>query len=204
MRKQRVKRSPMMPTKAEIYEHYPLHLKYRAWCAHCVAGKGVSGRHMAGNKGDEPLGPTWHSDYAFMREESEQGMQPCLICYDQAKDTFWAIGVDAKGATVTTVKWMGEKLDDSGYRGEHVTMKSDNEEAIIALQKATAAMRSGQTVLIHSPVRSSKSNGRMENAVRRWQGQLRTIKHFVESRLKCKIPADSALFSWLIPFCVDM
>ena len=139
-----------------------------------------------------------------MREESEQGMQPCLICYDQAKDTFWAIGVDAKGATVTTVKWMGEKLDDSGYRGEHVTMKSDNEEAIIALQKATAAMISGQTVLIHSPVRSSKSNGRMENAVRRWQGQLRTIKHFVESRLKCKIPADSALCSWLIPFCVEI
>ena len=83
-------------------------------------------------------------------------------------------------------------------------MKSDNEDAIIALQKAIAAMRSGETVLIHSPVRSSQSNGRMENAVRRWQGQLRTIKHFVESRIKRKIPGDRAFFSWLVPFCAEI
>ena len=83
-------------------------------------------------------------------------------------------------------------------------MKSDNEDAIIALQKAAAAMRAGETVLIHSPVRSSKSNGRMENAVQRWQGQLRTTKHFLESRIKCKIPADSALFSWMVPFCAEI
>ena len=27
------------PTQKEIDEHMPLHLPYRAWCAHCVKGK---------------------------------------------------------------------------------------------------------------------------------------------------------------------
>ena len=32
----RVARRPVLPTKAEIDEHFPLHLNYRSWCAHCV------------------------------------------------------------------------------------------------------------------------------------------------------------------------
>ena len=44
----------------------------------------------------------------------------------------------------------------------------------------------------------------MENAVKIWQGQLRTIKHHVESRLGKKIEPGGPLFSWLIPFCTDI
>ena len=33
---------PYTPTQQEIDEHMPLHLPYRAWCPHCVAGKGIS------------------------------------------------------------------------------------------------------------------------------------------------------------------
>ena len=39
-RQPRVGRRPMAPTKAEIEEHYPLHLNYRSWCEHCRARKG--------------------------------------------------------------------------------------------------------------------------------------------------------------------
>ena len=48
-RKQRIKRRLGMPTKADIDEHYPLHLQYRSCCAHCVAGRGTSDRHMTGD-----------------------------------------------------------------------------------------------------------------------------------------------------------
>ena len=58
-------------------------------------------------------------------------------------------------------------------------MKSDKEPSILALQKAVSAERVGETVPIESPVRASKSNGRMENAVKVWQEQLRTVKHDV-------------------------
>ena len=43
----------------------------------------------------------------------------------------------------------------------------------------------------------------MENAVKIWQEQLRTIKHDVESRFKKRITVDSVLFSWLIPYVTD-
>ena len=32
----RIARRPLLTTKAEIVEHYPLHLNFRTWCAHCV------------------------------------------------------------------------------------------------------------------------------------------------------------------------
>ena len=31
MRRPRLGRRPMLPTKAEVLEHYPLHLNYRSW-----------------------------------------------------------------------------------------------------------------------------------------------------------------------------
>ncbi len=39
VRKPRVGKRPLLPTKAELEEHYPLHLNYRSWCPHCRAGK---------------------------------------------------------------------------------------------------------------------------------------------------------------------
>ena len=37
-----IMRRPYTPTQREIDEHMPLHLPYRAWCPHCVAGRGIS------------------------------------------------------------------------------------------------------------------------------------------------------------------
>ena len=81
---------------------------------------------------------------------------------------------------------------------------TDQEPAIVALKNSISASRIGETVPIESPVRASKSNGKMENAIKIWQGQLRTIKHYVESRINRRIEPGGALFSWLIPFCVDI
>ena len=56
---------------------------------------------------------------------------------------------------------------------------------------------------IESPVRASKSNRMMGNAVKMWQEQLRTIKHDFESKFKRRIEVDSVLFSWLIPYVTE-
>ena len=86
-------------------------------------------------------------------------MQPCLVVYDDDKNAFWAIGIKSKAVTQSIVKYFKDLLDQSGYEGEKITMKSDQEPSILALKRAVAAARSGQTVPIESPVRSSKSNG---------------------------------------------
>ena len=83
-------------------------------------------------------------------------------------------------------------------------MKTDQETGIIALKRAVAAARSGETVPIESPVRASQSNRRMENAIGVWQGQLGTIKHYTEAMLKRRLEVDGVLFPWLIPFCTQV
>ena len=72
------------------------------------------------------------------------------------------------------------------------------------LKSSIAAARVGETVPIESPARASKSNGMMEHAIHIWQGELRTIKHDVESRIGKRIEPGSALFTWLIPFCAGI
>ena len=49
------------------------------------------------------------------------------------------------------VKWIGDRLDEIGYRGVAITLKSDQEPTILALKKAVAAKRSGVTMPIDSP-----------------------------------------------------
>ena len=79
-----------------------------------------------------------------------------------------------------------------------MSIRSDQEEAIMALKKAVAMYRQAETVMLESPVRDSKANGADERAVRSWAGQLRTIRHHVERRLKTSIPKDSAMMRWLV------
>ena len=137
-------------------------------------------------------------------EEKEEDMQPTLVIFDDDKQSFWALGVEQKGVTESVVKYVAGILDQSGYRGQKITFKTDQEPSIIALKRAIAAERVGETVPIESPVRASKSNGRMENAVKTWQEQLRTIKHHVEARLGKRIEVDGVLFSWLIPYVTEI
>ena len=58
--------------------------------------------------------------------------------------------------------------------------------------------------MVESPVRDAKANGAAERAVRSWAGQLRTIRHHVERRIKATVPKDSALMSWLVSWAADV
>ena len=203
VRRHKIGRQPVLPTKAEIEEHFPLHLQYRSWCPHCVAGKARSNQHATKDKDEERLGVTWNADYAFMGgeyNEQEEGMQASLVMYDDDKESFWAIGVNEKGATETMVKYGVGTIELSGYNGEKISFKSDQEPSIVALKSAIAATRVGETVPLESPERASKSNGMMENCVKIWQGQLRTIKHYVESRLGKRLNRVVRCFRGLFRF----
>ena len=109
-------------------------------------------------------------------------MQPSLMTHDDDKEAFWALGVSKKGVTEPIAKWCVGVIHQSGYAGQHISFKTDQEPSILALKRAVAAAHVGETVPIESPVRSSKSNGRMEAALRVWQGQLRTQHIMLSAR----------------------
>ena len=198
VRKPRPAVRPHTPTKAEVYEHEVTHLPYRTWCKHCVRGKGVSTPHRQGCR-EERMGITISLDYCFMNgeDEDEPDAPKILIMYDDHRECLWAIPVEQKGAVEWVVKFIVEKLDNIGYRGVPITIKSDQEPAILALKNAIAARRSGTTTPIDSPVRESQSNGAVEQAVRRWQGQMRTLKSAYEENMNAKLTVGHPLMGWL-------
>ena len=63
VRHPRVARRPVLPTKAEIDEHFPLHLNFRSWCEHCVAGKARLAQHRVQPSDREKLGVAVHMHY---------------------------------------------------------------------------------------------------------------------------------------------
>ena len=130
-------------------------------------------------------------------EDSETDMCPVRIMYDHTLKAIWALPVESKGVVDYVVKWCVETLDNAGYTKSRITIKSGQEPAMLALKKAAAAARIGDTALISSPIRESKANGAVQRSIRTWQGQLRTLKCYFERCLGIKLPVDLPLFGWL-------
>ena len=85
-----------------------MHLNYRSWCKHCVAGKARSSQHVQSKEEKVRLGVTWNADSAFVsgeHNEGEHGMQPALILYDDDGASFWAAGIDAQCAKEAMVQY---------------------------------------------------------------------------------------------------
>ena len=136
----------------------------------------------------------WNIDYCFVGDKLDNDMledendddktkfkATILVTHYGHKKAFSAPHADKKGPTDGVVKWRTDRFEDSGYVGSPVIVKSDQEESIVALRRAIAVARHGDTIPINSPVRCSKANGRMERAIRTYQGQLKSLKHFSET-----------------------
>ena len=117
----RIPRKPVPPTKAMVLEHELHHAEYRDWSKHCVAGKGVCHLHRSTEK--DHSSPEFSVDYAFMTlkgkiehgfklsDEDKVGASPVIVGYDHTSRGIWAMAVDHKGVTESSVAWMDGKLN---------------------------------------------------------------------------------------------
>ena len=87
---------------------------------------------------------------------------------------------EAKEVTDSLLKGAKERIDESGYLGTRVVLKSDQEESIKALKRAIAIKRQADTIMIESPIPHYKSNGSVERTVRAWAAQVRTLRQHLE------------------------
>ena len=61
-----------------------------------------------------------------------------------------------------------DDIEEFGYGGALVRIKSDQEPAIVDVQRAVIAMRgNAPTIPVNSPVGDSQSNGRVGNAIKK-------------------------------------
>ena len=98
---------------------------------------------------------------------------------------------------------MVQKIEEAGYRGMPISIKTDQEESIMALKRSIAVRRESRTAMIESKVRVSKSNPDVERAIRKWRGQFRKLKLHLEGKIDEHIPAAHTMVPWLVSWAAD-
>lgn len=91
-----------------------------------------------------------------------------------------------------------EELEDWGYRGEDLILRSDPEGAIEVVKKKVAELRTGRTMPEESPVGESSANGRAEEAGKKIMDQARVLKDQVEYKCGGKMDVGCDVMQWLV------
>ena len=162
---------------------------------------------------------TWSIDYAFMidtgdlctREEMER------VGWDKTRDTVLVsedlatggIRVHLVSAKGNGDPWIAGKIKDDieefGYGGAPVRIKSDQEPAIVDVQRAVIAKRgNAPTIPLNSPVGDSQSNGRVENAINKVRNMVKTILSSLESRWGIRVARDHPVYPWVFEWPADL
>jgi hypothetical protein len=201
-----------IPSKEEVEEHLRSgHVPYRSWCKHCIYGRGEDKAHHRGI-GEEGGIPVISMDYCYLyenmaerkerkKEESEGKFReimemPIVVIKDRKSKQVMAELVPRKGVEKFAIERGHRIIDGLGY-GE-VVLKSDQEPSIMALKREIKERLRGTVKTEESPVGEHQSNGEIENAVGRVQGQYRSIKHWLEARIGEKIKGDSSIVAWMV------
>ena len=91
--------------------------------------------------------------------------------------------------------WIAGKIKDDieefGYGGAPVRIKSDQEPAIVDVPRAVIAKRgNAPTIPVNSVGGDSQSNGRVENIIKKVRNILKTIISSLESRWSVRMTRD--------------
>ena len=129
-----------------------------------------------------------------------------LVSEDLATGGIRAHLVSAKG---NGDPWIAGKIKDDieefGYGGALVRIKSDQEPAIVDVQRAVIAKRgSAPTIPVNSPVGDSQSNGRVENASKKVRNTVKTILSSLESTWSVRVARDHPVYPWVFEWAADL
>ena len=95
-------------------------------------------------------------------------------------------------------------MREIGCEMNAVTLKSDNEPALMAVMDGIARVRASRgaqrTSMENSPVHSSKSNGVIERGVQTVQGMVRTLRSALEEKWQVTLDVEHAVWTWLIEY----
>ena len=130
-----VAKIPSCSSAEDLASHLPSHEPYRTWCPECVAGRGFSSQQSIKVKDDSAV-PVVGLDYGYL---ASRGNPTRLVRPFYAEKTVITSGsslwrcrtrvLKIIGAVVR-VHWCGRTLDL-----HVVVLRSDKEQAIIALRK---------------------------------------------------------------------
>ena len=193
-----------LPTPIEIARHNLTHLPYRAWCSHCVRGKGLSRQHRRIHSALQRAIPLIVMDYMFMGRHDDPKVSPILLVKDTRSRAVLLLPVPCKGTSFAYVTDFA--LDFLIYLGyPKITIKTDGEPAIETVKEelTTKYKRNGeveveQAMVEDSAVGDSQANGEAEVMARHGQAQIRTLKSAMETNYQIKINNRHPVLAWMV------
>ena len=147
--------------------------------------------------------PHFAIDYGFLKanntdDPADQGSNPILIGGGE-------VGLTLAMAVCTMVaKRVADWLGSLG--SQTVTLKCDNEPAILALAQEIRRLRreSSITILEHPEEGEKQSNHLAEGSVNIVKGLIRTLKSSTESNLRTEIGPSHPLIPWIIEHAAQL
>ena len=108
---------------------------------------------------------------------NDKGEKHPIAIVDRKTKAVMAHMVQCKGAKDDwAIKKVLLDIEDFGYAGAKIVVKSDQEPATVDFQRKIMESRKAETVPKNTQVGESQANGEAENAIKRLQEQIRTIK----------------------------
>ena len=207
-------RDPGTPTPLQRAMHDLNHWPYRSWCDPCVRGRATGQQHR-GIKGEFALSDVTRvlMDYGFLHEEEtttegehgeekqSQVSMTMMVMLETLCESVWSYAVEGKGAI--SLDWLAAKvvedIETVGLSKERIITKTDQEPAIVQLQREVARLRKeAGTALENSKVGDSNSNGKIEKAIREVKGMIRTLRRSIEAKIGTPIKLDAAIVPWIV------
>ena len=109
--------APVQPTKEEWEQHVITHLPFRAWCPHCIRGRGLNAPHHRVPEEDKQGGEVAYVslDYGFMPSKvHDEQFGPVLVLRDRKTRMTGSILVPAKGVEEFAVRRVIDFLRELG------------------------------------------------------------------------------------------
>ena len=123
-----------------------------------------------------------------------------LVMRDQRSGATRSMIVPNKGATPAWIPEVSAQwIESLGYGT--IILKTNQEPSIVAWAEAVKRHRNArmaETILEHSAVRESQSNGVAERAIGEVKGMVRTMKDALEVRLQHHCRRHELILTWLV------
>lgn len=189
------------PTLQEQREHSALHVPFRAWCAHCMAGRGHEKPHTHRMEQEPSFPPRIEMDYAFVRAENETDEVTVLLVTHVQSQYSLACQVAHKGRDHQAVRIVLKFLHECGIQGRLI-VRTDRETSMQRLSQMIANARGDQeTILETTSPGSSSSLGSAERWSQTMSGLVRTYASVLFSEYHVQIQSTSCILPWLIRHC---
>ena len=98
-----------------------------------------------------------------------------------------------------------DDIEEFGYGGAPVRIKSDQEPAIVDIQRAVIEKRSSApTIPVNSPAGDSQSDGPVENAIKKVRNVVKTIISTLESKWSIRVTRDNPVYALMFEWAADL